>query len=116
MKLERNGSGSGSSCHQATLERKHVIFSVLCLLYGFLSVNNDVIVGSKNNKKKNLEKHFLLPRSLTKRAGSGVGSVSQRYGSEDPDPYQNVTDPEHRFLLTTSLMKTRDFLAYVCMF
>jgi hypothetical protein len=24
-----------------------------------------------------------------------VGSASQRYGSEDPDPYQNVTDPEH---------------------
>ncbi len=38
-----------------------------------------------------------------KKAGSGAGfasgSVSQRYGSEDPnphpDPYQNVTDPEH---------------------
>ncbi len=27
--------------------------------------------------------------------GSAFGSVSQRYGSEDPDPYQNVTDPEH---------------------
>jgi hypothetical protein len=27
----------------------------------------------------------------------GSGSVSQRYGSEDPhpDPYQNVTDPQH---------------------
>jgi hypothetical protein len=23
------------------------------------------------------------------------GSLSQRYGSEDPDPYQNVTDLEH---------------------
>jgi hypothetical protein len=32
--------------------------------------------------------------SLTKRAGSGDGSVGQRYGSEDPDPHQNVTDPE----------------------
>ncbi len=34
-------------------------------------------------------------RSLTKIAGSG--SVSRRYRSEDPhpDPYQNVTDPEH---------------------
>jgi hypothetical protein len=29
------------------------------------------------------------------RAGSASGSVSQRYGSEDPDPNQNVTDPEH---------------------
>jgi hypothetical protein len=26
---------------------------------------------------------------------SGSGSVSQGYGSEPPDPYQNVTDPEH---------------------
>jgi hypothetical protein len=26
----------------------------------------------------------------------GVGSeVSQRYGSGDPDPHQNVTDPQH---------------------
>jgi hypothetical protein len=32
---------------------------------------------------------------LTKIGGSG--SVSQRYGSADPDPYQNVTDPEHSF-------------------
>jgi hypothetical protein len=32
-----------------------------------------------------------------KIAGSGAGSVSQRYGSADPDPdpYQNVTDPQH---------------------
>ena len=28
-----------------------------------------------------------------KRAGSG--SISPRYGSADPDPYQNVSDPEH---------------------
>jgi hypothetical protein len=31
--------------------------------------------------------------------GSGSGSISQRYGSEDtnPDPHQNVTDPQHCF-------------------
>ncbi len=28
-----------------------------------------------------------------KRAGSG--SINQRHGSADPDPYQNVTDPQH---------------------
>jgi hypothetical protein len=33
--------------------------------------------------------------SLTKIAGSGSGVVSQRYGFENLDPYQNVTDPEH---------------------
>jgi hypothetical protein len=30
-----------------------------------------------------------------KRARSGSRSVSQKYGSKDPDPYQNVTDPEY---------------------
>jgi hypothetical protein len=27
--------------------------------------------------------------------GSGSGSTSQRHGSPDPDPHQNVMDPEH---------------------
>ncbi len=29
--------------------------------------------------------------------GSASGSASQWYGSEDSDPYQNVTDPQHCF-------------------
>jgi hypothetical protein len=36
---------------------------------------------------------------MRKIAGSGAGSesgyVSQRYGSVDPDPHHNVTDPQH---------------------
>jgi hypothetical protein len=36
-----------------------------------------------------------------KKTGSGAGtvsrSISQRCGSEDPDQYQNVMDPAHRF-------------------
>jgi hypothetical protein len=40
---------------------------------------------------------------MKKEVGSGVGSgseagsgsISQRYGSGDPDPQQNVTDPKH---------------------
>ncbi len=54
----------------------------------FLSSKNDVNVASRTNKQKN----FLLQswRSLTKIAGSASGSVSQRYGSANPDPYQNV--------------------------
>ncbi len=34
---------------------------------------------------------------MKKAVGSGVGSgsISQRYGSGDPDPHQNVTDPQH---------------------
>jgi hypothetical protein len=40
---------------------------------------------------------------MKKGVGSGVGSgsrtvsgsISQRYGSGDPDPHQNDTDPQH---------------------
>jgi hypothetical protein len=34
---------------------------------------------------------------MTKIAGSGSGSISQRHGSadSDPDPHQNVMDPQH---------------------
>ncbi len=92
---------------QAKKLRKTLISTVLWLLYDFLSLKNDVNVPSKRNKHKNLEKknYFLLAswRSLMKRAGSGAGSasgsVSQRCGSDDPDPhqdpYQNVTELEH---------------------
>jgi hypothetical protein len=30
-------------------------------------------------------------------SGSESGSISQRHGSVDPDPYQNVMDPQHCF-------------------
>jgi hypothetical protein len=35
----------------------------------------------------------LLFDFLSQIAGSG--SISQRHGSADPDPYQNVIDPQH---------------------
>ncbi len=42
---------------------------------------------------------FASLQSLKKEVGSGVGSgsgfISQRYGSADLDPHQNVTDPQH---------------------
>ncbi len=38
---------------------------------------------------------------MPKRAGSGSGSIRQRHGFADPDPepYQNVIDPEHCYIL-----------------
>jgi hypothetical protein len=30
-------------------------------------------------------------------SGSASGSISQRHGSADPDPHQNVIDPQHCF-------------------
>jgi hypothetical protein len=34
---------------------------------------------------------------MTKKAGSVSGSTSQRHGSADPDPDQNVMEPQHWF-------------------
>ncbi len=84
--------GSGLFYHQAKIVRKTLIPTVLWLFY-FLS--------SKSNKQNNF---FLLVflaswRSMTKIAGSGSasGSNSQRHWSADPDPHQNVMDPQHCF-------------------
>ncbi len=93
--------GSGSFYHQAKKVRKTLIPTVLWLLLDFLSLKNDVNVPSKSNKQKNCLKMLLLEsrRSMMKIAGSasGSGSIIQRHGSadKDPDPHQNVMDPEY---------------------
>ena len=58
--------------------------SILWLFFDFLSVK----VISKNT-------YFLLSlcQPLKKKAGSGP--INQWYRSADPDPYQNITDPQH---------------------
>jgi hypothetical protein len=78
--------------------------SVLRLLY--------VNVPSKSNMQNKIcKKHCLLLswRSLKKIAWSGAGSFSQRYGSADPDPHQNVTDPQHCFLPKIFLLSSHIF-------
>jgi hypothetical protein len=49
--------------------------------------------------KKKYEEKFLFAslKTMKKGVGSGAGSgfISQRYGSGDPDPHQNVTDLQH---------------------
>ncbi len=40
--------------------------------------------------------------SISQRHRSESGSISQRHGSADPDPYQNVRDPQHWFEGTMS--------------
>ncbi len=97
------GSRSGSFYHQAKIVRKTLIPTVLWLLLDIF--NNYVNVPSKSNKQKTFikKKSFLLAswKSMAKIAGSGSasgsGSISQRHGSADPDPHQNVMDPEHCF-------------------
>ncbi len=53
-------------------------------------MKNDVNVPSKSNKQKSYD---VLKVTDEKIAGSG--SISQRYGSADPDPYQNFMHPQH---------------------
>jgi hypothetical protein len=50
--------------------------------------------------KKKVKKIFIcIFKIAEERSGSGVGSRCQRYGSGDPDPHQNVTDPQLCFVL-----------------
>jgi hypothetical protein len=36
-------------------------------------------------------------QKVISRKIAGSGSIGQRHGPADPDPYQNVTDPQHCF-------------------
>ncbi len=55
-------------------------------------LENDVI------RNKNLNKtSFLLASGRSRSKIAGSGSVGQRHGSADQDPYQNVADPQHCF-------------------
>ncbi len=92
--------GSGSFHHHAKIVRKTLITSVL---WPFLTFYLWKIMSRYHQKvisrKILLKISFLLAswRPMTKIAGSGSvsGSISQKHGSEDPDPPQNVMDPEH---------------------
>ncbi len=70
--------------------KKTLIPTALGILYDNLSLKNDVNVASKSNKQKNF---FVAVLKVTDElAGSGSGSISRRYGSANPDPYQKVAD------------------------
>ncbi len=94
-----SGSGSGSFYHSAKIVRKNLISTVLWLLFDFLPFKNDVKVPSKSNVQKNFVKKIIFwlasCRSMMKIEGSGSASINQRHGSADPDPHQNVMDPQH---------------------
>ncbi len=64
-----------------TILHKTLILNVLWLFYDLLSLKTDVSVPTESNK--HLESHW---RKI------GIWIRKPVYGSEDPDPYQNVTD------------------------
>ncbi len=80
-------SGSGFFYQQAKKVWKTLIPTVLWILFLII--------------KKIFFFFFLISlllvswRLVTKIAGSGSGSISQRHGSADLDPHKNVMDPQH---------------------
>ncbi len=49
-------------------------------------------------------------RSMTKK---GSGSISQRHGSANPDPLQNVMDPQHWWEVMFSAVRIKYFISAV---
>ena len=63
----------------------------------FTDINNKTDHISEKNifyRKKKVKQNLIFSRFLV-GFGAGSGSVISRNGSEDPDPYQNETDPQH---------------------
>ena len=93
--------GSGSFYQHAKIVRKTLIHTILWLFFTFLFLKNDVNVASKSNKQKNCVKTLVFCLHLEGQwwkwqdPDPGSGSISQRHGSADPDPPQNVMDPQH---------------------
>jgi hypothetical protein len=91
------GTDPDPSMSKQKIVIKAMTLSVLSLFL-HLSLKNDVNVPLKS-KSVNLERKkifFCCVLNVTdEKAGSDSGSVSQKYGSVVPDPYQNVTDPQH---------------------
>jgi hypothetical protein len=96
---QRYESWTGSFYHQANSKLNLDSYCFVTSFWLFI-LKNDVNVLSKRNKQKNFFfNSYLLAswRSMTKIAGSGFefGSVSQRQRSADPDPHQNIMDPDY---------------------
>ncbi len=101
-------SGSGS-VHQETKKlRKPTISSVLWLLNDFLSSKTDVNAPTKSKKQKSFFffKNYLFFVGILKATGEKnmiqihirIRNRWYRSMETDPDPYQNVTDPEHYWM------------------
>ncbi len=69
-----------------------------------ICTDSDPSINPQKSKKNVDFYYFLLHFNFLIFVGilsatdeAGAGSVSQWYGSADPDPYQNFTDPQHWF-------------------
>ncbi len=95
--------GAGSFHHQAKKEKNPDFYCFVTSLWLFIFEELCKCI-SVPNPHPNLEDLYVFGPP-----GSASRSVSQRYGSEDPDPhpdpYQNITDPQHCSLACPSLIK-----------
>ncbi len=67
-----------------------------------LSLKTDGNVPTVRNKLKTLEKPLFfvgILKATAKKRRIRIRNLV--YGSQDPDPYQNVTDPEHCWIEIT---------------
>jgi hypothetical protein len=53
-----------------------------------------------------------MPKIAGSGSASGSGSISHRHGSADPNPHQNVMDPEH-WLKRTASLKRNSHVGYL---
>ncbi len=88
-------NGSGSFYHQAKIVIKTLIPAVIWLLYDFLSQKNDVnVLYIRKVKSRKMQKKIVFCWRI-----EGQGRKQQDpdplVRGPDPDPYQNVTDPQH---------------------
>ncbi len=93
---------AGSFYHQTKIIRKTLIPTVLLLLFYFVSLKNDVYVPSKSNKLENFnKKKFFVGLLKVNDENWRIRIRIQIHYSDawisgfDPDPHQNVMDPQH---------------------
>jgi hypothetical protein len=79
---QRYGSGSCSFYHHAKMLRKP-LFLLFC----------DIFITFYLRKMTQMYLQKIISRKIVYITGSGSGSIGQRHGSVDPEPYQNVKDP-----------------------
>ncbi len=97
------GSGSKSFFHQAKIVRKTLIPTVFVTITYYLWKLMKMYLQKVIIRKNFFLNFFFGVFTVNdEKAGSGsvseFGSISQRHGSADPDPHQNVMDPQHWFI------------------
>ncbi len=92
--------GSGSFNQQGKKVRKTLILLIYDFFFNITSLKTSINVTSKSNKQENFEKYLFLAGFLSATDEIRIFSrIRQWYGSADPNPYQNVTDPQHYILV-----------------